>query len=277
MEPTYGTVKLPGGIEVPYVEQGDPAGKTVLYLHGFAGSFHSFDHILPLLPDSFHVLAFTQRGHGDAGKPQKGYRLKDFASDAKGFLDLFGLQQAVVAGHSMGAAIALKFALNYPDLSAGLVLVGSGLPRRGDSTVQEFWDSTVSKLEDPVDPGFVRSFIENTIARPIPAAEFDKLVRDALKVPAHVWKEAYKNRMNEDFTSELGKIQAPTLIIWGDKDKKTSRSEQEALLAGIPNSRLLVYHGTGHELHYEEAERFASDLIKFVETIPRDAGKLPEN
>ena len=269
MVPVYETVTLPNGIMLPYLERGDPNGKTVLFLHGFAGSCYSFDQIIPLLPGSFHTLTYTQRGHGDASQPPGGYRLQDFASDAKGLLDLFGLQQAVVLGHSMGAAVAMKFALDYPDLTLGLVLAGSGLPKQGDKNVQNFWETTVSKLEDPLDPVFVRSFIENTIARPIPAAAFEKLVRDALKVPAHVWKEAYKNRMNEDFTSEIRKIQAPTLIIWGDRDKKTSRNEQEALLNGIPNSRLLVYQGTGHEPHYEEPERFASNLVTFVEDIPR--------
>ncbi len=264
----YGTVMLPAGIKLPFVEQGDPEGEAVLFLHGFAGSCHSFDQVLPLLPDSFHALAFTQRGHGNANQPLKGYHLQDFASDARGFLDSFGLQKAVVVGHSMGAAVAMKFALNYPNLTAGLILVGSGLPKRGDQAVQDFWESTVSKLEDPVDPEFVRSFIENTLARPIPPNVLERLVRDSLKVPAHVWKEAYKNRMNEDFTGEIKKIQAPTLIIWGDRDKKTSRSEQEALLTGIPGSQLLVYQGTGHELHIEEPERFASDLVKFIKKIP---------
>ncbi len=268
MAPAYGTVMLPSGIKLPYVEQGNPDGRAVLFLHGFAGSCHSFDQVLPLLPSSFHALAYSQRGHGDASQPQRGYRLQDFASDAREFLDLFGLQEAVVVGHSMGAAVAMKFALDYPNLTTGLVLAGSGLPKQGDRAVQNFWDSTVSRLEDPVDPAFVRSFIENTFARPIPSDVFEKIVRDSLKVPAHVWKEAYKNRMEEDFTGEIGKIHAPTLIIWGDRDTKTNRSEQEALLAGIPGSKLLVYQGAGHELHYEEPERFASDLVKFLENIP---------
>jgi len=272
MAPTYGAVMLSNGISFPYLKQGDPGGKAVLFLHGFAGSCHSFDQVLPLLPDSLYALVYSQRGHGDASKPQRGYRLQDFASDAREFLDQFELQKAVVVGHSMGAAVAMKFALNFPELTTALVLVGSGLPKRGDRAVQNFWESTVSGLEDPVDPDFVRSFIENTIARPIPSSVLEKIVRDSLKVPAHVWKEAYKNRMNEDFTDEIGKIEAPTLLIWGDLDTKTSRSEQEALLKSIPDARLLVYQGTGHELHVEEPQRFASDLVQFLENIP--AGQI---
>jgi non-heme chloroperoxidase len=268
VEPASGTAILPNGIKLPYVEQGDPDGKAVLFLHGFAGSCHSFDQVLPLLPDSIHAFAYSQRGHGDASQPQKGYRLQDFASDARGFLNKFELQRAVLVGHSMGAAVAMKFALNFPGLTVGLVLAGSGLPKRDDRAVQDFWESTVSRLEDPVDPGFVRRFVENTIGRPIPSDIFEKIVRDSLKVPAHVWKEAFKNRLKEDFTDEIGKIQAPTLLIWGDRDTKTSRSEQEALLTGIPDARLLVYQGTGHELHVEEPERFASDLVQFLENIP---------
>lgn len=99
MAPTCGTVMLSNGISLPYLEQGDPDGKAVLFLHGFAGSCHSFDQVLPLLPDSLYALVYSQRGHGDASKPQRGYRLQDFASDAREFLDLFGLQKAVVMKH----------------------------------------------------------------------------------------------------------------------------------------------------------------------------------
>jgi pimeloyl-ACP methyl ester carboxylesterase len=66
-----------------------------------------------------------------------------------------------------------------------------------------------------------------------------------------------------DFSVDLGKIQAPTLLVWGDQDQLSRRNEQEALVAAIPHARPSVYPG-GHNLHWEKPERFAADLAAFV-------------
>jgi pimeloyl-ACP methyl ester carboxylesterase len=60
---------------------------------------------------------------------------------------------------------------------------------------------------------------------------------------------------------------APTLILWGDRDGLCSRGDQEALLAAIAGSRLVVYEGAGHGLHWEEPERFAADLVAFCKVL----------
>jgi steroid delta-isomerase-like uncharacterized protein len=116
----------------------------------------------------------------------------------------------------------------------------------------------LSKLTDPVDPEFVREGLKNTLARPVPQALFESLLQENLKVPAFVW------RAEGDFAGELAEIRAPTLIIWGDRDVRYPRSEQESIAAAIPDSRLVVYPGAGHLLHVEEPGRVASDLAAFV-------------
>jgi len=84
-----------------------------------------------------------------------------------------------------------------------------------------------------------------------------------------VWRAALKALMEADFTGELGKIQAPTLIVWGDQDRYASWSEQEALAAAIPNADLVVYRGVGHAIHWEDPARFAADLVDFTEKVVR--------
>jgi pimeloyl-ACP methyl ester carboxylesterase len=73
--------------------------------------------------------------------------------------------------------------------------------------------------------------------------------------------------MTTDYSAELGKIAAPTLIIWGDQDPLCPRGEQEALAAGIVDARLVVYPGGGHNVHWEEPERFADDLAAFCQRL----------
>ena len=261
------SVELPGGIKLPYVEQGDPSGVPVLFLHGYTDSWRSFEHVLPHLPRSMRAIAVTQRGHGDADRPPAGYHPRDFAADLSAFMDALGLPCGIVAGHSMGGTIAQRFALDHPERVLGLVLIGAFADPRGYPGVVDLWDSAVSKLTDPIDPGFVLEFQQSTLARPIPQAFLDTVVRESLKVPARVWRAALEAFLECNVLSELGAVDTPTLIVWGDRDTIASRRDQEALAKAIAGARLTVYGRTGHAVHWERPERFAADMTRFVERL----------
>lgn len=266
-KPEIKTVELPYRVRLEYAEQGDPSGVPVVLLHGITDSWRSFERVLPHLPGSIHAFALSQRGHGDSNRPASGYRPRDFAADLGAFMDALGLGSAVIAGHSMGSAVAQRFAIDHPERVLGLVLAGAVTTWRGHPDFVELWDSVVSTLEDPVDPGFVREFQESTLARPVPPEFVDAVVRESRKLPARVWKAALREGLlRDDFSGELGEILAPTLIVWGDRDGLT-RSEQGPLAAAIAGSRLLVYPGAGHGLHWEEPARFAADLAAFAEEV----------
>ena len=260
------SVVLRNKVKLQYVEQGDPSGVPVLLLHGYADSWRSFERVLPCLPSSLHVFAPSQRGHGDADRPAEGYGSRDFAADMAGFMESLGLGPAVIAGHSMGSFAAQRFALDFPDRVLGLVLIGSSVAMRGNPVWQEFGDS-VRKLTDPIHPRFARELQESTLAQPIPPDFLDTVVKESLRVPARVWKAAWESLSETDWSKELGRIGVPTLITWGDHDVLFSRDEQEALLAAIASSRLVVYAHAGHALHWEEPARFASDLTTFIGSI----------
>jgi pimeloyl-ACP methyl ester carboxylesterase len=262
----FESVELPNRVTLPYVEQGDPSGVPVVLLHGFLDSWRSFEPVLSHLPEAVHAFAVTQRGHGDASRPAAGYGVPDFAADLTAFMDVLQLEAAVIVGHSMGSAVALRFALDHPDRTSELVLVGASASLRANPKAREAWNSLLTKLTDPIDPEFVREGLKSTLAQPVPPALFESLVRENLKVPAFVWRAALDARWRAegDFAAELARIRTPTLIIWGDRDVRYPRSEQEAIAAAIPDSRLVVYPGAGHLLHVEEPDRVASDLAAFV-------------
>lgn len=171
--------------------------------------------------------------------------------------------------HSMGSAVAQRFAIDQPERTAGLVLIGASSTLAGTPAARNFWDSTVSKLTDPVDPALVCQVTESTLAQPVPQGFLDTAMREALKVPAFVWRAAFESRWRQesDFSVELSKIKAPTLIVWGDRDARYPRSEQEALVRAITGTRLVTYSGAGHLLYWEEPERFSSDLVTFIENL----------
>jgi pimeloyl-ACP methyl ester carboxylesterase len=260
------TIELSTHVSLPYVEQGDHSGEPVILLHGFLDSWRSFARMLPHLPESIHAFSLTQRGHGDASRPTAGYSIVDFADDLGAFMDGLNLATAVIVGHSMGSAVGLRFAIDRPERTAGLVLIGASSNIGSTPAARKFWDSTLSKLTDPVEPALVRQMTEGLLAQRVPQEFLDAAVRESLKVPAFVWREAFESRWRRvgDFSGELSQIKAPTLIVWGDRDSRYPQSEQEALVRAITDARLVVYSGAGHMLHWEEPERFSADLVTFI-------------
>ncbi len=266
--PAVKFITLRGRVKLSYVEQGDPTGVPVILLHGFTDSWRSYEMILPLLPRSYRIFALSQRGHSDSGRPETGYHPKHFADDVAAFMKAKGLQSAIIVGHSMGSYVAQRFAIDYPERTRGLVLVGTFLTCRGNPNVQQLWDTVVSKLADPVDVNFIREFQKGTFTKAVSDTFFEAAVRESAKVPARVWRGVIAELMQADFSGELGKIKAPTLIIWGDQDAFFfSRSEQERLAASISGARLMIYQGVGHAPHWEDPTRFAHDLTAFFEGL----------
>jgi non-heme chloroperoxidase len=262
--PKIKSVELPGRVKLPYVEQGDPSGVPVVLLHAIADSWRSFEPVLSELPESIHAFALTQRGHGDASRPARGYYSRDFAADLVAFMDALYLEAAVVVGGSSGGFVARRFAIDHPERTLGLVFLGSPAILRDKPGVQEMWDSTISELKDPISSDFVREFAESTLAQPVPQAFLETIVQENLKVPARVWRATFKGLLDDRSLRELYKIKAPTLILWGDRDAILPRSDQEFLATAITRSRLLVYTGAGHAFYWEEPGRVASDLAAFI-------------
>lgn len=265
-KPVIKSIKLPNQVKLQYVEQGDPAGVPVIMLHGITDSWHSFEPVLPHLRASVRAFALSQRGHGDSERPATGYHPRDFAADVAAFMDALELERAVIAGHSMGSHITRRFALDYPDRVLGIVLMATFFRFEGNPAVAELRDA-VLKFSDPIDPSFALEFQLSTLAREIPQELLDTFVRESLKAPARVWRDALEGLREDDHSVELGGIKAPTLIVWGDRDAFCPRNDQDALAAAIAGSKLLVYHGAGHALHWEEPERFAADLVAFADNL----------
>jgi non-heme chloroperoxidase len=262
MTPELKTATLKNGLRLPYVEQGEPEGVPLVLLHGYSDSWRSFELLLEQLPESVHAYALTQRGHGDADRPITGYRPEDHADDVRAFLDAVGIDAAVVVGHSGGSYTAQRFGLDHPERTLGLVLIGA-FHSLGSADVREL-RAAIAGLTDPVDSEFVREFQESTIAEPVPAEFFERIVAESRKVPARVWKAWLAEMMDAAVPSQAGTIEAPTLILWGDRDLYCVRADQEALLAAIPGSRLAEYTGVGHCPHWERPARAAAEIAGFA-------------
>jgi non-heme chloroperoxidase len=254
-----------------YAEQGDPSGIPVVMLHGYSDSWRSFEPLLPHLPPWIHAFALSQRGHGESERPGTGYDPSDLASDVAAFLDAQGIGRAMVIGHSMGSHVGQRFALEFPSRTMGIALLGSFFRFADNPGVIELM-AAVRALTDPVDRGFALEFQKSTLAREIPPEYLEAVVQESLKLPATVWRAVAEELLTSEHWVRLGRIAAPTLILWGDRDLFCPRSDQDAFAATIPGARLLVYEGGGHAFHWEDPRRSAADVTAFIESVPRGRG-----
>jgi pimeloyl-ACP methyl ester carboxylesterase len=259
-----GSVRLGNGINVSYDVQGNPGAEPIVFVHGWPDSGFSFRRVAANLdPLRIRSFAYDQRGFGAADRPLEGYTVDHFASDVIEFLDAVGVERATLVGHSFGSFVARRAAELQPGRVAGLVLIGSAMTAAND-VLREVLEA-VQSLDDPISVDFVREFQASTLHIPVPDAFFDGLVAESSKAPARVWRDTLANLLDFDDATELRRIEAPTLLVWGERDGLfSSHAEQRRLEAAIPNARLTVYGDTGHSPNWERPERVARDIQTFV-------------
>jgi non-heme chloroperoxidase len=265
------TPLLSTGVRLHYTQRGNRGGDAIIFLHGYSDSWFSFSRVLPLLSPSYHAFALTQRGHGDSDKPESCYTPHDYAADVDAFMEAVGTDEATLVGASTGALFAQRVTLSYPRRVSRLILIASQTPARENEALSEFREE-VRALQDPVPPEFVRGFQESTIYHPVPQHFLETAISESLKLPAHVWRDYLEQAVlsiDRDYVVELGKINVPTLILWGEQDPLFPREEQERLAAAIPGATLKVYPESGHAAHWERPEWIVRDLETFMkETRP---------
>ncbi|MET9893218.1 alpha/beta hydrolase [Streptomyces sp. NPDC006465] len=254
------------GITLPYAEAGYPSGTPVVFVHGLADSWWSFEPLLRRLPASLHGYAPTQRGHGDADRPPEGYTPDDFAADLVAFLDAADIPRAILVGASSGGVPARIVAGSHPDRIAGLVLLG--VPGTlADKPAAAETREAAEGLADPVPRAFVEDFMAGTAARPIARGFIETMVEESLKLPAYVWRETVGGLLDADLGATLAGILVPTLVIWGDQDEYLPREDQQTILNAVHGADFLAYEGTGHVVHWEEPERVVADIAAFAARI----------
>ncbi len=262
----HSRVALATGVTLEVVESGPAAGEPVLFLHGFPDSWFSFSPVARQLPAHVRAIMPSQRGHGESDKPASGYSPAELARDAVALLDALEIPRATIVGHSMGSFVAQRVALDHPARVTRLVLIGSSLVA-GTAPVREV-QVIARDLRDPVDSAFIHDFQVSTAATPMAPSLVTRLVAESRKIPVHVWHGVMDGLMQVDVSAELGRIAAPTLVVWGEKDVLFGRAEQERLLRTLPEARFVEYPGLGHSPNWEDPGSIGAVLAAWFKTTP---------
>jgi len=257
---TVSATDLRTGVRLEYAEHGEGRGAPVVLLHGVSDSWRSFEPVLAHLPTWIRAFALSQRGHGGSGSATP-HRTEDLAAGVLAFLDAMELPSAVLVGHSMGTIVAERVALDHPERVDGLVLLDAATtfrPLLADVTPE------VLALRDPLDRDFLHEFQASTVAGPRGAAFVDTAVDESAKMAAADLRAVWEQCVMDDLFGSLGGIEAPAVLVWGDRDDMVPRDHQEALLGAIRDARLVVREGAGHAVHWDLPEAVAADVAEAV-------------
>jgi non-heme chloroperoxidase len=133
--------------------------------------------------------------------------------------------------------VARRVAEVHPERVARLVLLGAP-EKLGDNQEELALQQAVRGLQDPVPERFARELQGAAAHVALPEPFFERLIADSLKLPARVWRSTLDGLFAFDDAAELGRITAPTLLIWGEWDQWLPREEEEDQLAvAIPRGQ----------------------------------------
>jgi pimeloyl-ACP methyl ester carboxylesterase len=129
---------LANGINFHFLQMGE--GPDVVMLHGLSGNLAVWHlELVPLLRSDYRILTYDLRGHGRSDMPPTGYTTRDMAEDLRSIMDGLGVPRAHLVGHSLGADIALHFALLYPDRVDKIVAIEAGIAALAHMRKREDW------------------------------------------------------------------------------------------------------------------------------------------
>jgi pimeloyl-ACP methyl ester carboxylesterase len=240
----------------------DKKKRGLVFIHGSGGNHSAWSHQYARLHKKYNIVAINLPGHGrSGGNGEKDVRR--YCVWVKKLLDVLDLNGAVLVGHSLGAAVALQFAINYPQEIAGIVLVGGGMKMPVNPFFLEFL-----KTNPPVVPAEVIDLIcKYSLAKENRPKFFTPLQKSISQSKVNVLYGDLLACNNLDLTQELGEIRVPALVICGAEDKMTPPDCSRQLAASISGATLEIIEGAGHMVMMERPAEFNISLEKFAESI----------
>lgn len=236
------------GTRLRWVETGD--GPPLILLHGYGGSARWWQQNIGPLGAIRRVYALDIPGFGGS-RMREGFRFTRVADLIARWMERLNLPPSDMVSHSMGGQLALVLAAHHPDRVRSLVVAApAGIPFDGGLLwiARQAWRSRSSG-----DWRFT----------PI-------VVRGALRAgPRMLWQAVAQIRA-VDVREHLEAVRAPTLILWGDRDRLLPAANGPILAAAIAGARLEVLPGAGHNIMWEQAERFNEAVAAFItRDVPR--------
>ena len=248
-------------IELYYEEYGD-GEDVVILLHGFLSSSKMWaNKYVPDLIKMYKVYTIDVRGHGNSNKVKTGCNLQQMADDIYQFINLKNIDECVLAGMSMGGAIAIQFVINFPDKLKSLILMNPGpgtLLSKGFYFISPIL-SFVSQKKCLLKPLF-----KSVLINPLPQKKLSEFLDDAALVSKETWLQYLHPDNKIQNLNRLKNLTTPTLVIIGEKDKAIPIEFQEDIADTIPKAVKVVMKNEGHAVVIENPKKVLFEINSFL-------------
>jgi len=268
-------------VRLHYVEAGD--GPLIVLLHGFPEFWYGWRlQIEPLVAAGFRVVAPDMRGYNLSSRPTDvaAYNADHLIADIRGLIQERGAEPALLVGHDWGGTVAWDLAMKYPEIVDRLAILNAAHPRKLSQGLHHpgqlrkswyFFFFDVPALPESVVQAdrwhFFRHFLRD--ARPAyTPEEIDRYVEawsqpDAATGMINYYRSSVR-QSPKDAEAAIRPIQAPTLVIWGQRDRYLSQELAEPEHDDVPNlDHVERLPDASHWVHHDEAERVTQLLTDF--------------
>jgi 3-oxoadipate enol-lactonase len=220
---------------------------------------------IPVLAKRLKVIALDNRGTGASDKPDTPYSTELMAADALAVLRDAGETSAHWFGLSMGGMILQQLAIHHPDAVRSLILgathCGGEHPPTGGGNAPRV-EGRLRRYANLYDASFI-------------AEHPDWVEEDARhfgKMPLHAIVRQDQAVKQHNLCDQLTKIRQPVLILHGREDRMVPVSRAEELQRGLPNARLRILEGAGHQVHSEQFATVQRLILDFIDEVERRLG-----
>ncbi|MGH9934563.1 MAG: alpha/beta fold hydrolase [Nitrososphaerales archaeon] len=252
------------GYSIRYLEDGSSRTKHVLLLHGLGASAERWSKIMPIFAKHFHVVAPDIIGFGYSDKPEVSYTIPFFLDFVKDFTHAFDMENLTLIGASLGGQIAAEFAIASKKMIENLVLVTPAGVMKEPTPVLNYYIAAAmyptfdnakkafrQMAGDPkaVDEVYARDFV-NRMQLPNAKYAFMSSIMGSKGTP--------------NLSARLEEIDAPTLIVWGEKDALIPVRYARRFQKEVKGSQLAIIKNSGHTPYFERPEAFSDTVLEFL-------------
>jgi 3-oxoadipate enol-lactonase len=260
------TITTSTGIDLYYKEHNPNAIHAVILLHGLGANGESWAYQVPALKNQgYRILIPDMRGCGMSSYTGRSHTIQDMAADIIGLMDIVKLSKSHIVGISMGGAISLQLASEYPSRVQSLVLVNTFAklrPRSGKQII--YFASRIALLYTLGLKTQANYVAKRLFPNPNQMHLRRALMAQIVQANPSGYRATIRALVRYDVRSRLSEIHHPTLIITGENDRTVTPDIQKYLANEIPLARQVIIPGAGHGVTGEKPDEFNQELIRFL-------------
>lgn len=261
-----------GPYRTRYLHAGDTSKPTLILLHGITGHAEAYIRNLQSHGEHFSVWAIDFIGHGYSSKPDHPLEIPHYIDHLHEFMKAIGVEKASFSGESLGGWTTAQFASDHPEKVDRIVLNTMGGTMANPKVMERLYTLSMDAARDPSWER-VKARIDWLMADP--AMVTDDLIKTRQAIFAQPeWLAACESNMalqnpeirkRNMITDEvLGRIVAPTMVLWTTKDPSGPVDEAKRIASHIPGARLEIMENCGHWPQYEDAPTFNRLHLDFL-------------